>query len=74
MAVIKDDGTITPGFTPKAAVDWGAKDRSQLVGGRSHDAAQLVLAALTASVPISQALEMYKEALDGILKIAEGTK
>ncbi len=54
--------------------DWSAKDRSQLIGGLSHDAAQLVLAAITVGVDVSKALEMHKDALVGLLKLREEVK
>lgn len=54
--------------------DWAAKDRSQLVGGRSHDAAQLVVAALGAGVSIEETLKMHREALVGLLKMADEVK
>lgn len=57
-----------------AATDWAAKDRSQLVGGRSHDAAQLVQIALSSCTELSEVLRLYKEALQGILKIADEVK
>lgn len=61
-------------FIPKAAapaVDWLKKDRSQLVGGRSHDAVVLVQASVSSCTPMPKLLELYKEAMQGILKLAE---
>lgn len=55
-------------------VDWAAKDRSQLVGGRSHDAAELVKVSLTTAVPLPKVLALYKEALQGVLAIANEVK
>lgn len=55
-------------------VDWAAKDRSQLVGGRSHDAAVLTEVAITTATPLEDVLKLYKEALEGILKIATEVK
>jgi hypothetical protein len=55
-------------------VDWDKKDRSQLVGGRSHDAVELVAASLQSCTPMPKVLELYKEALEGILKLAEEIK
>ena len=59
---------------PAPAVDWAAKDRSQLVGGRSHDAVELVAASLSSCTPMSKVLELYKEALVGILKLSDEIK
>ena len=66
--------------TPKASeamtkADWGAKDRSQLIGGLSHDAA--ALAAVMANVNSLDAkgsLVVYKELLEGMLLIREQVK
>jgi hypothetical protein len=67
MAVIKDEV-----YQPKT--DWAAKDRSQLVGGRSHDAVSLVNTALVTGTPLEKVLQMYKEALDVVLAIAGEVK
>ena len=56
------------------ATDWVAKDRSQLVGGRSHDAVELVNVSLTTQTAMKDVLELYKEALQGVLKIADEVK
>lgn len=56
------------------ATDWAAKDRSQLVGGRSHDAVELVKASLVNATPMPKVLELYKEALNGVLKLADEIK
>jgi hypothetical protein len=58
----------------KEAVDWAAKDRSQLVGGRSHDAVELVAASLQSCTPMPKVLELYREALVGILKLSDEIK
>lgn len=55
-------------------VDWDKKDRSQLVGGRSHDAVVLVQVSLQSCTPMPKVLELYKEALEGILKLADEIK
>ena len=54
--------------------DWAQKDRNQLIGGRSHDAVSLVNTALVTGTELSKVLEMYKEALDGVLKLADQVK
>lgn len=61
---------------PKAVVptDWAAKDRSQLVGGRSHDAAALVNASLVTGTPLADVVKLYREALELVLKMAEEVK
>lgn len=63
--------------TSMSKAEWAAKDRSQLIGGLSHDAA--TLAATLYSVDGSQlgpnvALQLYKQLLDGMLKIREEIK
>lgn len=58
----------------KSGLDWDKKDRAQMYGGRSHDAAELVKASLANATPMSKVLELYKEAFVGILKIAEDVK
>jgi hypothetical protein len=64
-----------PPFKPLNQVtDWAAKDRSQLVGGRSHDAAELVNTALVTGTPLEEVLKLYKEALQAILKMSEEVK
>jgi hypothetical protein len=63
-----------PADAPVEKVDWAAKDRSQLVGGRSHDAVELVAASLSSCTPMPKVLELYKEALLGILKLSDEIK
>lgn len=61
--------------TPSASMskeEWQAKDRSQLIGGLSHDAAAVV--ATLGFTTVSDTLEAYKEALQGMLKIREELK
>lgn len=53
---------------------WDKKDRSKLVGGRSHDAVELVKAALMTQTPIDDVLKIYKDTLSKILKIADEVK
>ncbi len=61
---------------PNAANPWEAKNRSQLIGGRSHDAVELVKAWAQGrtSLTMVDLLEKYKLALEGILKIADEVK
>lgn len=54
--------------------DWGAKDRSQLIGGLSHDAATLAAASATANVPLEQLLSDYTKALGEILRVRDIVK
>lgn len=61
-------------YPVKKETDWAAKDRSQLVGGRSHDAVELVKVSLANATPMNKVLEIYKEALLGVLKIADDVK
>lgn len=58
----------------KPAVDWAAKDRSQLVGGRSHDAVALVNVALITGTLLADVLKLYKEALEAVLEISNEVK
>lgn len=55
----------------KTQTDWVAKDRSQLIGGLSHDAAELAAAAVAYNVPISSVVDQYKLALVALIKIRE---
>lgn len=54
--------------------DWAAKDRSQLIGGLSHDAAELAAAAVAYNVPVSSLINQYKLALEALIKIREDVK
>jgi hypothetical protein len=57
--------------------EWSAKDRSQLIGGLSHDAATLVAAVLGFNNPDGTTegmLEMYKQVLTGLIKIRDEIK
>ncbi len=58
---------------PMTKAEWSAKDRSQLIGGLSHDAAELVAAMLPMqpAESISSVLDIYKEVLLGLLKIRD---
>lgn len=57
--------------------DWAAKDRSQLIGGLSHDAAELTVALVRVqgSLDNTQAiLAAYKEFLEGLIQIRNEVK
>lgn len=62
----KEDTTMTK-------QEWKDKDRSQLIGGLSHDAATLV-AALIEVTDVKDVLAKYKEVLEGLLKIRDEVK
>lgn len=59
--------------TTMSKSDWALKDRSQLIGGLSHDAAAIT-AALVAVDTNLVPLDVYKELLEGMLKIRSGVK
>lgn len=73
---------FTPKFTKAAAVDntmskaeWSAKDRSQLIGGLSHDAAAITAAMIATSVMgQAEAVLAYKQILVQMLSIREEVK
>lgn len=55
--------------------EWSAKDRSQLIGGLSHDAAALGAVLVNVnSLDSKGALAVYKELLEGMIKIREQVK
>ncbi len=56
--------------------EWQAKDRSQLIGGLSHDAAAITAAFVTVSGEVKgeAILESYKFILQGMLKIRDEVK
>lgn len=60
--------------TAVQTTDWAAKDRSQLVGGRSHDAAALVNTALVTGTDLDEVLKLYKKALEEVLTMAGEVK
>lgn len=83
------DTDRTKRFTPKfqkkenvpdsekmSKADWSAKDRSQLIGGLSHDAAAMAASILNVQPAenVADALKVYKELLEGMLKIREEVK
>jgi hypothetical protein len=80
---VKASAVVTEGPKAKTGTsesmtkaEWSAKDRSQLIGGLSHDAAELV-AAIFPILPMHPAeavdsvLSIYKEVLVGLLKIRD---
>jgi len=54
--------------------EWQAKDRSQLIGGLSHDAAAMVQAHVQSMKPMDDLLSLYEQALGGLLVIRERIK
>lgn len=56
--------------------EWQAKDRSQLIGGLSHDAATMAASILNVQPAenVEDALKVYKELLEGMLKIRDEVK
>ncbi len=57
--------------------EWSAKDRSQLIGGLSHDAATLTAALSPVFGPdtaVPFVLNIYKQFLEGMLKIRDEVK
>jgi hypothetical protein len=63
---------VTPQVT-----DWAAKDRSQLIGGLSHDAATLTAAFASMFSDVADtesALKLYQDFLVGMLKIRDQVK
>lgn len=71
-----------PSFAKKVASDntmskaeWSAKDRSQLIGGLSHDAAAITAVMVNVDgLNKDSALALYKELLVGMLAIREEVK
>lgn len=83
------DTKVAPKFVPKftkteaptngmTKAEWQAKDRSQLIGGLSHDAATIAVAVLNldgSNEPgTDSALRVYRTLLEGMLKIREELK
>lgn len=56
------------------STDWAAKDRSQLVGARSHDSAVLTRVCFETGAKPEEVLRVYKQLLVGILDMAEEIK
>ncbi len=55
--------------------EWSAKDRSQLIGGLSHDSAAIASVLVNVnSLDAKGALAVYKELLEGMLLIREQVK
>lgn len=78
LAAVK---AVTKKFFPidketMSKAEWSAKDRSQLIGGLSHDAATLTAALMTMQPAerASDVLPIYKEFLEGMLKIRDEVK
>lgn len=74
---VKVEVKAAPTAAPKATssesmskAEWSAKDRSQLIGGLSHDSAAIT-AALIAVSSVPEPLALYKELLLGMLKIRD---
>lgn len=72
---------FTPKFTKKddtsmSKAEWQAKDRSQLIGGLSHDAAAVTAALLATAAEMDpqEALTIYAFVLNGMLKIRDEVK
>lgn len=65
--IVKDYGNSN-GASLKPAVDWAAKDRSQLIGGVYHDAGDVVRLSLEFDKPIKDILVLHKEATLGLLE------
>lgn len=63
----KEDTTMTKD-------EWKQKDRSQLLGGLSHDAAELAAVSINVGIPIKEVLEVYREALNGLIEIRNTVK
>lgn len=53
--------------------EWQAKDRSQLIGGLSHDAAAITAAIVAVDTTVTP-LAVYRSLLEGMLKIREEVK
>lgn len=57
--------------------EWSAKDRSQLIGGLSHDAATVVAALIAVDSTLTDpenALNTYRTVLNGMLSIRDEVK
>lgn len=65
---------IKPDSKIEVKTDWNAKDRSQFVGGRSHDAVELVKVVFQAGVKKEEVLTLYKEMLISILEMSKEIK
>ena len=74
--------SVTPKVTPVAKTEtmskaeWSAKDRSQLIGGLSHDAATLTasIIATMGELKTADILVIYKDFLEGMLSIRNEVK
>jgi len=54
--------------------EWAAKDRSQMIGGLSHDAVQLVLAHVNSGKSVEELVSVYEEALTSIISLRDRVK
>jgi len=66
---------VTPETNQKT--DWAAKDRSQLIGGLSHDAVSLVNSLIRVRGDIDTAEKMlvvYKQFLEGLIQVRSEVK
>lgn len=75
----KTVGVSGTGSSSMSKEEWAAKDRSQLIGGLSHDSAAIVAAAVQSGLwPTldnqAHVLRMYKDLLEEMLRIREDLK
>jgi hypothetical protein len=65
--------TKAPATETMSKAEWSAKDRSQLIGGLSHDAATLAASIVPMSpyTTVEEVLAKYKFFLEGMLKIRD---
>ncbi len=62
-----------PASEVMSKADWSAKDRSQLIGGLSHDAAVLV-AAMMQTGTVEDPVATFSTTLKGLLEVRDGMK
>ena len=65
---------VTKASETMSKADWNAKDRSMMLGGISHDAAQLAAASVTANVSIHDVVQAYCVAMTQLIKFREEVK
>jgi len=58
----------------RKAVDWDAKDRSQLIGGLSHDAPELVKVIIETGKPLQEVLDIYHMVMDKLIEMRKDFK
>ncbi len=80
-AVLAKPKSFVPKFQKKEGAsatmskeEWQAKDRSQLIGGLCHDAAQLTLAALTVGVKPEEVIKTFNVILDELMALRAEVK